>query len=79
MDRFHTVVNASYYNVLGNDSSMIPKVKKPVSPSCIPAISPGCVLAGFSYTSIVLYTASEFRDIEVIEVSGKIIFILLLY
>lgn len=71
MDRFHSVVNGSYQNVLGTHSSVIPSVKSPVPTGCIPAISPVCVLGGFHHSSTVLYTTSEFSDIEVVEVSGK--------
>lgn len=79
LDAFHFPVNNTIQNRLGEGETKLPSLSKEIPASCLPNLSPTCLIGSHEMTNHVIYTSSEFEKMQFLKIQVRSISIILTY
>ena len=71
LDAFHFPINNTIQNRLGDEETQLPSLSKEISASCLPNLSPVCLIGSHEMTNHVIYTSSEFEKIQFLKIQVR--------
>ena len=77
LDTFHFPINNTIENRLGDEETQLPSLSKEIPVSCLPNLSPICLIGSDEMTNHVIYTSSEFEKMQFLRIQVRSITYLL--
>lgn len=77
LDAFHFPINNTIQNRLGDEETQLPSLSKEIAVSCLPNLSPICLIGSDEMTNHVIYTSSEFEKMQFLRIQVRSITYLL--
>lgn len=77
LDAFHFPINNTIQNRLGDEETQLPLLSKEIPASCLPNLSPICLIGSDEMTNHVIYTSSEFEKMQFLKIQVRSITYLL--
>ena len=77
LDAFHVPINNTIQNRLGDEETQLPSLSKEIPASCLPNLSPICLIGSDEMTNHVIYTSSEFEKMQFLKIQVRSITYLL--
>ncbi|CAH3111707.1 unnamed protein product [Porites lobata] len=68
LDAFHFPINNTIQNRLGDEETQLPSLSKEIAVSCLPNLSPICLIGSDEMTNHVIYTSSEFEKMQFLRI-----------
>ncbi|CAH3187370.1 unnamed protein product, partial [Porites evermanni] len=68
LDAFHFPINNTIHNRLGAEETQLPSLSKEIPVSCLPNLSPICLIGSDEMTNHVIYTSSEFEKMQFLKI-----------
>ena len=71
LDAFHFPINNTIHNRLGDEETQLPSLSKEIPVSCLPNLSPICLIGFDEMTNHVIYTSSEFEKMQFLKIQVR--------
>lgn len=77
LDAFHFPINNTIQNRIGDEETQLPSLSKEIPASCLPNLSPICLIGSDEMINHVIYTSSEFEKMQFLKIQVRSITYLL--